>query len=279
MYLVVGGVGDGRDDLVERDGDRAPRTRLDGDLFGRAVEVAGRPVPVLPFAAIHGELDDVPVGAVERLVLVQQSLDAVLAGRHEPEALEGVSQCLLIDHGFLSRRQAVNVDAEDLLGPGILGDLEPRLALLLGGEHHQQPAVERHLAQLAPEADRDARAAGRRLDLRRGQGPGGRGAPRAHPACHEQPSDRPETSAGVHGRSTFGGSLPMVESFRPRPAATLRPSRRRTGHRRIRSTILPAPSAHCQGLAVRRPLARARRPTARMPRARHRAARTGGSAG
>ena len=77
----------------------------------------------------------------------------------------------------------------------------------VGGEHHQQPAVERLLAQLAAEADRDARGAGRRLDLRRGQPAraAARPAPRAHPARHEQPSHRPETSPGVHGRSTFAG--------------------------------------------------------------------------
>ena len=90
---------------------------VDGDLAGRAVEVAGRLVPLLPLAAVHRQLDDVPVGAVEGLVPVQQGLDAVVPGG-TAEALERVSEGRLVDHGLLTRGQAVNVDAEDLLGPG-----------------------------------------------------------------------------------------------------------------------------------------------------------------
>ena len=81
MYLVVAGCGDRRDHLVEPDDDRSAgiRARRDRHFLGRAVEVAGRLVPLLAFAAVHRQLDDVPVAAVKRLILVQQGLDAVIA--------------------------------------------------------------------------------------------------------------------------------------------------------------------------------------------------------
>jgi hypothetical protein len=68
---------DGRDRLVERDLDGRGRRGIDRDLARRAVEVARSLVPLLPFAAVHGQLHGVPVAAVERLVPVQERLDRV----------------------------------------------------------------------------------------------------------------------------------------------------------------------------------------------------------
>ena len=91
MYLVVPGSGIGGNDLVQPDGDRRGgiRARLDRHLLGRAVEVAGRFVPLLAFAAVHGQLDDVPVAAVKRFIEVNQSLNTVTPRRKERRLSSG----------------------------------------------------------------------------------------------------------------------------------------------------------------------------------------------
>ena len=83
------GLRDRRDDLVEDDRDRPGLRGIDRDLFRRRVEVAGSLVPLLAFAAIHRQLDDVAVGAPERLVAMQERLDAVRAGGEIREAARG----------------------------------------------------------------------------------------------------------------------------------------------------------------------------------------------
>ena len=145
-----------------------------------------------------------PVGAVEGLVPVQQGLDPVLAGRDQPQALERVAQGLLVDDGLLPGREALDVDAEDLLGPGILVDLEPRLVLGVGGEHHQQPAVERLVALLAPEADREraARRPPTRTPTPTSRSPG---------SAIATAGNVDSCSWSVHPR----GGLPSVGSVRP----------------------------------------------------------------
>ena len=85
--------------------------------------------------------------------MCKQGLNPVLAGRDLAQALERITQRRGIDDGLLSGCEAVNVDAEDLLGLGAFGDLEPRFFLLVGREHDEQPAVERRLGELGPEAD------------------------------------------------------------------------------------------------------------------------------
>ena len=50
----------------------AARARVERDLPRRGVEVARRPVPLLAFTAVHGQLHHVAVRAVEGLVPVQQ---------------------------------------------------------------------------------------------------------------------------------------------------------------------------------------------------------------
>ena len=94
MYLVVAGSGIGGMTLSSRTRIVAAGPRLDHDLLGRAVEVPGRPVPVLSLAAVHGQLHAVPVGAVERLVPVQQGLDPVTTGRDLAQAFQRVAQRL-----------------------------------------------------------------------------------------------------------------------------------------------------------------------------------------
>ena len=157
MYLVVAGSGIGGMTLSSRMRIVAAglRAGLDGDLPRRAVEVAGRLVPLLSLAAVHGQLDDVPVGSVERLVLVQQGLDPVSPGGNLAQALDRIAQRRRVDHGLLAGREPSTSMPKICWVFGAVVDLEPRLFLGIGREHDQQPAVERRLAELGPEADTD----------------------------------------------------------------------------------------------------------------------------
>ncbi len=112
------------------------------DLRGRAVQVAGREVPLLALAAVHRQLHDVAVGATERLVAVEQRLRRVGARGHVAQAAQRVAERGGVDDGGRAGRQAVDVDAEHQLRVGAIGDLEARLGLRVGREHHEQPSVE-----------------------------------------------------------------------------------------------------------------------------------------
>jgi len=54
-----------------------------------AVEIAGGDVPVLAFAAVHGQLDGVTVGAMKRLVAMEKSLDVIFARLEVVEEADG----------------------------------------------------------------------------------------------------------------------------------------------------------------------------------------------
>ncbi len=109
---------------------------------GVLIEVAGSGVPALAFAPVHGQLDDVAVGAAEGLVAVEQRLDVVLAGGELGQAADGIAECGGVDDRFAPGGEAVDVDAEDELRSGAIGDLEPRLGLAVGREQEEHPAVE-----------------------------------------------------------------------------------------------------------------------------------------
>ena len=85
-------IGNGRDRLVERDLHRAGGRGIDRDLARRAVQVAGRAVPLLALAAVHGQLDRVAVAAAERLVPVQQRLHRVRARGQLAQRLQRIAE-------------------------------------------------------------------------------------------------------------------------------------------------------------------------------------------
>ncbi len=114
-HFVVGGSGNRRDHLVERDRDRLCPGGIDVDLPRRRVEVARREVPVLPFAAVHRQLDDVAVGAAERLVPVEERLDGVRALRNAREALDRIAEDGRVEDRIPPGGRPLHVDAEDLL--------------------------------------------------------------------------------------------------------------------------------------------------------------------
>ncbi len=126
---VFGGL-DGRDLLVEDDVDRLRRVRIKVDLRGRAVEVAGGDVPVLAFAAVHGQLEHPPIGAAEGLVAVEDGLDGVVAGGDGREGGAGEAQDARVEADRRAGAQSLGIHAEDLLALDVLAD---QLARLLGG--------------------------------------------------------------------------------------------------------------------------------------------------
>ena len=150
------GLRDRRNHLVEAndDGRDGSRARLDRHFLRRAVEIAGSLVPLLAFAAIHGELERVAVAAVKRLVKMNQCLNAVMPGAEADAGFRaGNPAPTNRRRPPASGAKIVHIEAEDLLGLGAVIDLEPRLVLGIGGEHDEQPTVERRFADLALEAD------------------------------------------------------------------------------------------------------------------------------
>jgi hypothetical protein len=170
--LAVNRRRDGRNRLVEREGE----VRVSGiplDLEWRAVAVAGRLRPLLPLAAIHRHLHGESIGALERLVRVQQRLDGVGSSRDLGEAREREA----IGGGADRDRRAgpvFDIDAEDLLPFGTAAHLEARLAAAVLREDHEQAAVDRRWrGGRELDAQRRRRRLGarrRRPDRRSGQG-------------------------------------------------------------------------------------------------------------
>ena len=171
--LRVGGRRDLRDRLVEVHAERLVARGIHRDLARGREQVAGRAVPLLPLAAVHRQLDDVAVGAVEGLVSVQQCLDAVAAGLHAGQALRRVAEDARVEERRLAGLPADDVDAEHLLALGLVGvaDLEARLGRGIGREQQQQAAVERPLGERLRVTHREAQRpglGGRRPYARRG---------------------------------------------------------------------------------------------------------------
>ena len=78
-YFVSLRLRDRRNLLIEREMDRRVAGGIDAHLHRLVVEIPRRRVPVLPFALVHVQLDDVPVAAMEGRVLVEHRLHPVVA--------------------------------------------------------------------------------------------------------------------------------------------------------------------------------------------------------
>ena len=93
---VLGGgrLGDWRNDFVQPDDDRRAgmRAGLDRDILWCTIKVAGCFVPLLSFAAVHGQLDHVAVTAMKRLIQVKNGLSPVLARRNQAKTLDRITQ-------------------------------------------------------------------------------------------------------------------------------------------------------------------------------------------
>jgi hypothetical protein len=145
------------DNFVQRDLEgRCPR-RIEGHLLRGAVEVSRGTIPRLPLAAIHRQLDGVPVLAMKGFVSMQQSLHSIRAGRNVAQAAFRVAQDAGVDHARGVGRHGVDIDAEQLLRLRAILDLKARLPFLAGGNHQQQAPIERLLARRRGEPNREAR--------------------------------------------------------------------------------------------------------------------------
>ncbi len=153
----------------------SPRAGSMRSLTGFAEQIARRAGPLLPFAAIHWKLDHLPAAEREGLVEVQQPLYPVLPRRKCTEGCERVSERRPVDHRRLSRRERVDVDAEDLRRVVEVVHQVARLRHcrveadadrvagevlgapgLVGGDHQEHTAVERALPERRVDRDREA---------------------------------------------------------------------------------------------------------------------------
>jgi hypothetical protein len=159
----VGGHADRRNLAIEHEGHRSGRCSTDGDPSRRAVQVAGLPVPLLALALVRRELHRMAVVPGKRLVAVEQGLCPVASGRQRLEGSEGIAERARVDRHGAARRPAVHVQAEDELRLWPVGNLKARLRRRVGGQHHQQPPIERDGALLGGKGHREARCRHARL--------------------------------------------------------------------------------------------------------------------
>ncbi len=164
---------------------------------------------MLALAHIGRELHHVAIGPAKRLVAVEQGLDPVATRREVAQARDRVSERSTPDDRRLSRRQSVDVDAEDQLGFGPIRNLKTRLFGRVAGDEKQQAAVQRSGAPFAGEAHGKA-GPGHRAPLLLGAERGREGG--------EICQARGKPGALRHGDPQNGKMMPLSLSFSNRLA-------------------------------------------------------------
>ena len=91
-----------RNFLIQRDLNRSGLRRVNRYLLRSAVQVAGRTVPLLPFALIHGELNGMAVGELKRFVPMKQGLYVVLTGRDVRDTPQRIAEYRVGKHCCLA---------------------------------------------------------------------------------------------------------------------------------------------------------------------------------
>src|SRR5688572_10430746 len=92
-----------RNYLVENYLNRSVVVRGNTDFLRSAVEIAGRAVPLLPFATIHRQLDCMPIGSLKSFITMQQSLHPVVPRLQFRETLDRVTECVRVNDSFGTR--------------------------------------------------------------------------------------------------------------------------------------------------------------------------------
>jgi hypothetical protein len=108
----------------------------------------------------------VAVAAPKRLVDVEEALHPIIACRDVRQARGGIPEHVAVDDRFGARLQAVDVDAEHLLGPIVVGDLEAGLLRGIRRQEQQHAAVPGARAERTCVGERDPKVA-RGLRVRR----------------------------------------------------------------------------------------------------------------
>src|SRR5579884_422634 len=117
--------------------------RPDPNVPGFAVEVSWREIPLLAFAVVHVQLQHVAVGAMERLINIENRLDRILARRKIGQGAQWGAGGAGLHADHLARLPAIDIAAEDLLRFDTVSHLKPRLAVRLFRDDDDQPAVRR----------------------------------------------------------------------------------------------------------------------------------------
>src|SRR5437879_576019 len=99
---------------------------LDGSIRLRRGSLYRLPAP------IGRQLHRVTIAASKRLVDVQQALHPVFACGNVRQCCHRIAEHITADECIFARLQAVDVDAEYLLGPVVVCNLEPRLLRGIG---------------------------------------------------------------------------------------------------------------------------------------------------
>ena len=102
-----------RVDPVGGQPNRGRRRRVEVNLHGIAVEIAGRRLPVLAFPLIHVEPHRVAVGAGESRVHVDERLCPVVASRQVLQALDGMAEGRGVDRRDCARREVRDRDRKE----------------------------------------------------------------------------------------------------------------------------------------------------------------------
>ncbi len=89
---------------------------------------------------------------------MQHRLHPVFARRELGEILHRKAEDPAVQDGRRTRRQSIDIDAEDLRRIDTGAHLEPRLAAIRRREDQDDPAVDRLLQGLSPERDRELEA-------------------------------------------------------------------------------------------------------------------------
>src|SRR6266545_3710521 len=149
---------DRRDLLRERQAHGFPAAGVQAYLPDLAVEVAGGDLKDLPLPLIGVELDGVPVRPAKRRVDVEHPLDEVIARRDVRQPCDRIPERRAADDGPFSRREILDVRAEErrrTVLASFLAELQAGLGLSFPRNHHEDTPV----GGLAADASRERKLA------------------------------------------------------------------------------------------------------------------------
>ena len=162
---------DRRDHLIEGQGEALRMRRIDVQLDGLGIDIAGLGRPLLTLALVRRELQRSSVGEVKGLVTVQHRLNEVVALRQLRQRPRRPAERLVIDHRLSPGGETVDGRTEQIgrIEGGVRGHVALRLAGQVLADQKDDPAVEGRAGLRLGNRDREDRTCGG-VRLRRGAG-------------------------------------------------------------------------------------------------------------